>query len=139
MKTFKIIILSLISVTLFSISSCKKSEGEGGKASITGKIWVKRYNEVTGIAIPASLGGEYAGAYEDVYIIYGDDATYGDRVQANPDGVYEFKYLRTGSYRIYAYSSGSSLTAINRVAVIKDVEITKKKQTVDCETIEIAK
>lgn len=138
MKTFKIIILSFIAFTLLSISSCKKSEGEGGKASITGKIWVKRHNEI-GIPIPASYGGEYPGAYEDVYIIYGDDATYGDRVQANPDGIYEFKYLRPGSYKIYAYSSGASLTTTNREAVIKDVEITQKKQTVECETIEIAK
>lgn len=137
MKLIKLIVLSAI--ILFSTSACKKSEGEGGKASITGKIWVKRYNEVTGIAIPASLGGEYAGAYEDVYIIYGDDATYGDKVQANPDGIYEFKYLRKGSYKIYAYSSGSSLTTVNRLAVIKEVEITEKKQTVECETIEIAK
>ena len=138
MKIFKIIILSLISVSLLSISSCKKSEGEGGKATITGKIWVKRYNDL-GIAIPASLGGEFAGAYEDVYIIYGDDATYGDKVQANFDGIYEFKYLRTGNYTIYSYSSGTSLTTVNRLAVIKDVEITKKKQTVECETIEIVK
>ncbi len=138
MKIFKIIILSLISVSLLSISSCKKSEGEGGKATITGKIWVKRYNDL-GIAIPASLGGEFAGAYEDVYIIYGDDATYGDKVQANFDGIYEFKYLRAGNYTIYSYSSGTSLTTVNRLAVIKDVEITKKKQTVECETIEIVK
>lgn len=139
MKLIKTFILSLIAVTLFTLSSCEKPAGEGGKASITGKIWVKRYNEVTGIAIPASLGGEYAGAYEDVYIIYGDDATYGDKVQANPDGIYEFKYLRKGNYKIYAYSSGASLTTVNRLAVIKDVEITEKKQKVECETIEIAK
>lgn len=133
MKLFKILFLSVITLCLFSVSSCKKSEGEGGKASITGKIWVKRYN-ATGTVV----AGEFAGAYEDVYIIYGDDASYGDKLQTNPDGVYEFKYLRPGSYKIYAYSTGPSLT-VNRVAVIKEVEITEKKQTVECETIEIAK
>lgn len=133
MKLIKVIFLSLITISLISISSCKKSEGEGGKASIKGKIWVKRYN-ATGTVV----AGEFAGAYEDVYIIYGSDATYGDKAQANPDGVYEFKYLRPGSYKIYAYSTGPSLT-INKIAVIKDVEITEKKQTVECETIEVVK
>lgn len=138
MKLVKILFLSLFAISLLTFSSCKKSEGEGGKATITGKIWVQRYNNI-GVAIPASSGGQYAGAYEDVYIIYGDDATYGDRIQANGDGVYEFKYLRTGSYRIYAYSSGTSITTANRVAVIKDVEISEKKQSVECATIDLAK
>lgn len=133
MKPFKIIILSFIAITLLSIASCKKAAGTGGKAAITGKIWVKRYN-TTGTTIT----GEFAGAYEDVYIIYGNDATYGNRIKTNPDGIYEFTYLRTGKYKIYAYSIGSTITT-NRLAVIKEVEITKKTQTVECETIEIAK
>ena len=133
MKSFKIIFLFLIALSILSISSCKKSEGGGGKATITGKIWIQRYNL---LQIPQNA---YAGAYEDVYIIYGDDATYGTRVKTNPDGVYEFTFLRTGKYRIYAYSSGSTITTANRVAVIKEVEITKKTQTVECETINLAK
>ena len=139
MKTIKVLILCIIAFSIITIDSCKKSEGEGGKATITGKIWIKKYmvnNTGTGTIV---YSGEYAGAYEDVYIIYGDDATYGERIETNGNGVYEFKYLRLGSYKIYAYSSGPSLNAINRVAVMKDVEITEKKQTVECETIEIAK
>lgn len=135
MKLIKTILLSFIAVALLSISSCKKSEGEGGQATITGKIWVKRYINPTGAL--ASLADSYPGAYEDVYIIYGSDETYGDKVQANPDGIYEFKYLRPGNYKIYAYSSGENVTTANRVAVLKEIEITKKKQTVECETIEI--
>lgn len=138
MKLYKLIFYFLISFSLLTFSSCKKSEGEGGKATITGKIMVQRYNDL-GVAIPASLGGEFAGAYEEVYIIYGDDETYGDRADANPDGIYEFKYLRPGSYTLYAYSTGASLTTTNRLAVIKKVTISEKKQKVECETIEIAK
>ncbi len=139
MKLVKTILLSFIAIAVLSTSSCKKSEGEGGKATITGKIWIKKYmvnNTGTGTIV---YSGEYAGAYEDVYIIYGDDATYGERIETNGNGVYEFKYLRLGSYKIYAYSSGPSLNAINRVAVMKEVEITEKKQTVDAGKIEIAK
>lgn len=133
MKLINTIFIAIITLSIFTFSSCKKSEGEGGKASITGKIWVKRYN-ATGTVV----AGEFAGAYEDVYIIYGSDATYGDKAQANPDGIYEFKYLRPGNYKIYAYSTGPSIT-VNRLAVIKEVEITEKKQTVECETIEVVK
>ena len=131
MKILKLSLLSLFIFSLFSISSCKNEEGEGGQASITGKIWIKRYNTFGTLVI-----GEFAGAYEDVYIVYGDDETYGDRVETNPDGVYEFKYLRPGKYTIYAYSTGPSLS-VTRVAEQVEVDITKKKQTVDAGTIEI--
>ena len=137
MKSFKIVFLSILALSILTISSCKKSEGDGGKATITGKVWIKRYIDPTGTLI--TMSGEYAGAYEDVYIIYGDDATFGAKVKTNPDGVYEFNYLRTGKYTIYAYSSGLTVTPSNRVAVIKEVEITKKTQTVECEIINLAK
>lgn len=133
MKSFKIAFLSLIALSIFSISSCKKSESDGGKATITGKIQIQRYNA---LQIPQN---SYAGAYEDVYIIYGNDASYGNKIKTNPDGIYEFKYLRTGHYTIYAYSSGSTVTTANRVAVMKEVDITKKTQSVECETINLAK
>jgi len=116
-----------------TFSSCKKEEGEGGNSSITGSIWVKKFN-TTGILVL----GEYAGAYEDVYIIYGDDSNYGNRIQANPEGKYEFKYLQPGHYKIYAYSKDSTGNAdAPKFAIIREVEITKKKQTVDAGTIRI--
>src|ERR1043165_206865 len=124
MKNLRYTITCLLIITAFL--SCKKEEGEGGKASITGSIWVKKYNS-TGIIIL----GEYAGAYEDVYIIYGDNSTYGNRIQANPDGKYEFKYLQPGHYKIYAYSKDSTGNfSAPKFAIIREVEITRKKQTV---------
>ncbi len=135
MKLIKTLFLTFIAFTLLMVSSCKKEAGEGGKATITGKVWVTR----TISTFPVVTEAEYAGAYEDVYIIYGDDATYGNKVQANGEGIYEFKYLRPGKYTLYAYSSGLTVTTANRVAVMKTVEITKKKQEVECETIEIDK
>lgn len=134
MRLLKILSLTFFLITVFIFSSCKKDEGQGGKASITGKVWIKRYN-ITGTVVV----GEYAGTYEDVYIIYGEDESYGAKVQTNPDGIFEFKYLRPGKYKVYAYSEGTSITTANRKAVIKDVEISDKKQTVDAGTIEIVK
>ncbi|HEX8516138.1 MAG TPA: hypothetical protein VF868_08055 [Bacteroidia bacterium] len=129
-KRFFQISLSLVLVLLFS---CKKEAGEGGKASIYGNIWVKKYNALGTLEM-----GEYAGAFEEVFIVYGDDASYGDKVEANPEGKYEFKYLRPGNYKIYAYSKDSTGDySASKFAVIKEVKISKKKEAVDAGTIKV--
>jgi hypothetical protein len=132
--------ISLIFIILaIGISSCKKPAGEGGNSTITGKVHVKDYNSTFTV-----LNSEYDGPDLDVYIIYGDDATYGNKTKTNPDGIYEFKYLRPGKYRIYAYSKDKeAYQSGNYYAPLKaeyqDVEISKKKQTVEVPTIEINK
>ena len=126
-----LIIFTFLITTL--LSSCKKEEGEGGKASITGNILVKKYNSTGTLII-----GEYAGAYEEVYIIYGDNIAYGNKIEANPEGKYEFKYLQRGNYKIYAYSKDSTGdVSAAKFAIIKEVSITDKKQTVDAGQIQI--
>lgn len=122
-----------ICILLTLISACEKPEGKGGNSSIKGVIWVKKLN-LSGTAVI----GEYAGAYQDVYIIYGDDLVDGEKIQANPDGVYEFKYLQPGKYKIYAYTQDSTFVSTSKkIPITKDIEITKKKQTVDAGTIQI--
>ncbi|NUM31399.1 MAG: hypothetical protein HUU47_03625 [Bacteroidetes bacterium] len=54
--------------------SCKKEEGEGGLASIKGKIWTEDWNSTFTV-----LQAEYPSADVDVYIIYGDDISYSER------------------------------------------------------------
>lgn len=133
MKPFKILLPITLSFILFFLFACKKEEGEGGKASIHGKIWVQKFNASGIVNI-----GEYAGAYEDVYIVYGADAIYGNRIETNPNGEYEFKYLRTGNYKIYAYSRDSlGDPSLPKYAIIKEVKISSKKESVDAGTIEI--
>jgi hypothetical protein len=61
-------------VVLLLVSSCAKDAGEGGTSSIKGKVWGKYYNKTF-----TSLIGETYAPDKDVYIIYGDDATYGDK------------------------------------------------------------
>ena len=112
--------------------SCEKDAGEGGTSSITGYVHVTDYN-----ASFIIIQGEYPGADEDVYIIYGDDISSGDRIKAGPDGRFEFKYLREGKYKLYVYSEDTTLSG-NSV-VLKEVEITDKKQKVDAGTFEIKK
>jgi hypothetical protein len=67
--------------------------------------------------------------------VYGDDKSYSDRTRTSYDGTYEFKYLRPGNYQVFAYSKDSSLQTNALIAVIKNVEIEKKKQEVAVDDI----
>jgi len=130
--------LSILVIALtFAAVSCKKPAGEGGNSTITGTVHVTNYN-----ANFTSVNNEYPGADMDVYIIYGDDLTYGNKGKTGPDGVFEFKYLRKGSYRVYVYSKDkdaylSGETNAPDMAVFADGEITGRKQTCDVGTMEV--
>jgi hypothetical protein len=136
------ILIALLAV--IGITACKKTAGEGGRSTLKGTIYTKNYNSNF-----STLLGTYPGADVDVYIIYGDDATFGDRTRSGPDGVFEFKYLRKGSYKVYVYSHDSVATVgppysmtnpnVNApdMAVFKTGELTKKKETLDLGTFQI--
>ena len=122
-------------VILFSAVtfSCSKEAGEGGNSTIYGKIIAHNYN-----AEFTNLKGIYPAADEDVYIIYGEDRSYSERVRSNYEGIYEFKYLRPGDYTIYAYSKDSTLTMASEMyAVIRKVKIDDNRQTVEVEDMKI--
>ncbi len=118
------IALLLISVTIFS---CKKEEGKGGRASIKGKVLAYPYNESF-----SQVGNSYYIPEEDVYIIYGDNINYDDRVKTGPDGTFEFKHLRKGNYTIYTYSADSSSLSVPKVeAIYEDAEVVDKDEVVE--------
>jgi hypothetical protein len=131
----------LVIVLTITATSCKKPAGPGGDSTITGKVHVTNFSMVGGIYVE---NGQYMGADVDVYIIYGDDATYGDKIKTGPDGVFEFRYLRKGDYKVYVYTkdkdqivAGNSFAPDKAVTV--DASISGKKQTVDVGTLEIYK
>jgi hypothetical protein len=135
----KLIQLQLFLICLLFISACKKEEGDGGTSSIQGKVYAKYYNKSFTVLADSAYAPDV-----DVYIIYGDEVSFGDRIRTSYDGTYEFKYLRNGSYQVYAYSrdstgayNGQSNQYSPNVAIIKQVEITKHKQTVEVSTIDI--
>jgi hypothetical protein len=119
----KIVFFTALSAGIFF--GCKKAAGEGGKATIKGNIWVEDWNGAFTIK-----NGEYAGYDHDVYIVYGEAGGYSDRTRANYNGEYEFRYLRKGKYKIYVYSKDNTLKSLSGdTAFVKEVEITKNKQT----------
>ncbi|MCH2213615.1 MAG: hypothetical protein MK086_00445 [Flavobacteriales bacterium] len=88
--------------TLFVVASiiafsCENEPGEGGRASIQGRVFVHV------IACEDTLDSSY-GVDEEVYIIAGDDPSHFDRVRTGPDGTFWFPYLRKGKYEIYGLS-----------------------------------
>jgi hypothetical protein len=128
----KIIFITAVLTSMMLFSSCEKDEGEGGKGSIHGLVWEKRYNP-TGTVI----NGEYPATYEDVFIVYGDNVSYGDKISTNHEGKFEFKYLQPGNYKVYVYSkdpNGDFEAA--KTPVIKEVKISKD-ESVDAGTLTI--
>jgi len=129
-KSIQKLLPVLIAISIFT-ASCKKEEGSGGTSVITGKVIERQYNVNFTI-----LTEQFYAPDEDVFIVYGDDPVYGDKVSTNYDGTYRFEYLREGDYTIFAYSEDSAnYPSTKMIPVIKHVRITKKDQTVRAEDI----
>lgn len=97
-KNILILFFAIAAITY----SCKKGPGQGGKTTITGKVWAEEWS------LDFSQHYDTLDHWEmdqDVYLIFGDDATYGDRTKTNPSGVFEFHYMRAGDYTVYVYSN----------------------------------
>ena len=119
----KIIVFVLIYLSFFS---CKKQPGEGGFASIEGKVYVKDYDESYTI-----VTAEYYLPSETVYIIYGDGTEVANTVKTSYDGTFKFNYLRKGTYKIFVLSEDSTkpILAVPKEELVQ-VNITKRKEKV---------
>ncbi len=126
MKRKIIVICSFFILSGCLLLSCKKEAGVGGNSTIYGKVFEKDYNSSFTLLLE-----EYYSPDTWVFIIYGDDRDYGDKVRTSYDGTYEFKYLRPGTYRVYAFSKDSTLQTAAKVGVVKDVVISKNNETVE--------
>jgi hypothetical protein len=115
--------------------SCNSGPGPGGQATITGKIYAYDYTVNNNFTTHVKTDSGYA-ANINVYLIYGDDPSYGDNVKTGPDGTYQFKYLRKGKYKVYAYSFIYT-RATTDSAVISEVEVSGKKDAVSVPDIAI--
>jgi len=120
---FKIL---LFFASVIALMACEKGPGEGGQATIGGTVIIEDYNFDFTILRDTYPAQEY-----EVYLIYGDDDFYGDRVRTSYDGYFEFSYLREGDYTVFVYSKDKSLdynTTSKKIPIIREVSITSKKQ-----------
>ncbi len=132
-KYIIVFLFFLFPLTLLT-QSCKKDEGTGGTASITGKVMVRQYN--TNFTF---LLEEFYAPDEDVFIIFGNEPVYGDKVSTNYDGTYRFEYLQEGNYTIFAYSEDSAeYPTTQKIPVLKHVKVSRN-QNVEVEDIVILK
>ncbi len=112
-------VLTGLLFALFLFAGCEKPAGEGGNASIRGRVLVKDYNASFTVFIR-----EYYAQDQRVYIIYGDDQVYSDDFRTDFNGWYEFRFLRPGQYRLFTYSKDSTLQSpTQQVPVFAEVTI----------------
>jgi len=125
--------------TLILFQSCRKVPGIGGEARIYGKIYYKHYNSTFTILINE---GYLSDSY--VYIVYGDNINYGQRIKTNYKGEFEFKYLYEGKYTVYTYGLDSlAMTSgqlpITENAAIQSIDITQRKEQKQLEDFNVFK
>ena len=120
----------LLIATMVVVACKKRTEGENGRATIKGRIWVQDYDKDY-----VEIDTQYVGAKEDVFIIYGDEEIYGNDMETHFDGTYKFEYLTPGTYTIFAYSDNPDSKKSNLIPVKKTVEITDKDEVVTVDDI----
>ncbi|MFL5765382.1 MAG: hypothetical protein ACJ77K_15665 [Bacteroidia bacterium] len=124
MKRLAYIVIGLSAL----LSACKKGPGEGGKSKITGTVWVENYNSLNNPTDVYVLKNEYAGADKDVYLVFGDDISYGLKTKAGPTGQFEFDYLRAGKYTVYVQSKDTTRTSVSGIKTVsKEIDLGKKE------------
>jgi hypothetical protein len=134
----KILFILAIALTV-AVTSCEKGPGEGGKSKITGKIWVENYNTLNHIYDTYELKSEYPGVDRDVYLIFGDDISYGMKATAGPDGRFDFDYLRPGDYTLYTESKDTNRFSVSGItSMVVKISLGDKK-TADAGTIVVFK
>lgn len=122
----------VLCLTVFVLSACEKEPGEGGSASVVGKLFLQDLNS------DGEIKDEYFLPDERVFIIYGDNAIYDDDTRTHFDGSFQFKYLYKGQYTIFAYSKCDSdldTCPSGQEPIMKTFEITEKGQIYDLDTL----
>lgn len=108
-------LMALLALALL-MPSCNKGPGEGGTGTVQGMVKLVHHPDDDYTLTPDTM----VAAKTDVFIIYGDEAYFGNDVETNADGLYRFEYLLPGSYTVFSYST---LPSGEKVAVSETVEL----------------
>ncbi len=95
----RLFLISIITFVFIITNSCQTTPGEGGNAQIKGTYWVRNYDPLFTYVV-----GRYPAVNTTVYLFFGDDVSPGTSVKTNANGEFAFTYLRTGKYKVVAYS-----------------------------------
>ena len=113
-KTVNYLLVLLVMAML--LPGCNKGPGEGGTGTVQGFVKLVHHPDNDYTLTPDTM----VAAKTDVFIIYGDEAYFGDDVETNAEGMYQFEYLRPGDYTVFAYST---LPTGEKVAVSESVTL----------------
>ena len=128
---------ALLCVAVMTIigPGCTRSAGEGGQATVFGRVEVEQRVVITNpsgaVLAPA--------ADQEVFITYGDRVGPDDRIHTNYDGEFAFYGLRTGDYTVFVYSE-DTMPAFNnapKVAIVRALTVESRDEEVDLGAIRI--
>lgn len=125
MTRFLMALLALAMV----MPSCNKGPGEGGAGTIQGFVKLVHHPDDDFTLTPDTMPA----AKTDVFIVYGDEAYFGDDVETGLDGMYRFEYLLPGNYTVFSYST---LPSGEKIAESETIEL-QRGATVNVPTIYI--
>lgn len=126
---------SLFALYLVFLTACEKDPGEGGTATITGKIKIQDVN-----GAGEFQGDPYDAQKRNVYIIYGEGTIDDDDTKTGLDGSYEFNYLHKGRYIVYVYSDCDDELPecpTGEKPLFDTIQITQKGETYEIPTITV--
>ncbi|MCO5234286.1 MAG: hypothetical protein LC105_00870 [Chitinophagales bacterium] len=130
MNQLSIILFVITSTLALTTISCKKEEGYGGLASVSGRVYAHDYSNSGEL-----LSEGYAGDIE-VYIKAKDGKEVIDRIRTIYDGYFQFAQLRKGNYEVWVYSDCKACP--NGVeAIIQEVKVADKKSKIELPAFEI--
>jgi hypothetical protein len=98
------------------LTACNKGPGEGGRGTVRGYVKLVHHPDDDYTLTPDTM----AATKTDVFIVYGDEAYFGNDVETNAEGLYQFEYLLPGDYTVFAYST---LPSGEKVAVKETVKL----------------
>ena len=115
MKRTITFIMTFFAVVMLFVS-CNKGPGEGGTGTVRGYVKLVHHPDDDYTLTPDTM----MAAKTDVFIIYGDEAYFGNDVETDANGMYQFEYLLPGNYTVFAYST---LPSGEKVAVSETVNL----------------
>ncbi|MBN2236398.1 MAG: hypothetical protein JW729_02490 [Bacteroidales bacterium] len=122
MKLYLRLFSPILFIVLFTFS-CTKTEGYGGRASISGTIVEQVYNDDFSLLIDEKKAMD-----EDVFIIFDNHETVNDKVVTNYEGKFAFEQLFPGNYKIYFYTQDPNSAYQNDIELLIDVDLAKNEQ-----------
>jgi hypothetical protein len=100
-----------------------------GYATISGVIKLINYKNFSQYPFLEVKDISFAQDYE-VYLTYGDNEYYNERIRTSYDGYFEFSNLIPGDYKVFTYSEDVT-GATEMIPLIKLITISEKTQEID--------